>query len=174
MSTPSGMFGLQTRQVFPAEVRLMQSQFADLLPEVIDPKKVKDGARLEVRFLGRELTYPGMSGGLAMDKDWKFAGLVLGRMPEPNAIPVIIRAKQVKEVLDALPAKQPFQPSVVEADPPYKTLTLQRILEPWAVSDIAWNSYEAWLRVFAEDPTALQGVSGSDPRPSSPADVHTR
>jgi hypothetical protein len=151
-----GVAGIMSRQMYTSAVRIQQIEWADNLTGVIDlqftrERRKRQGARLEVRSLGKEMTYAGMSGGLVVDKDRRFAGLLLGRMPEPNAIPLMITARQVKEVLDS--AADKWAAFAVLGDlPPYDATVLQRMLEPWPVSEINWNSYDAWVRAFESDP----------------------
>jgi hypothetical protein len=150
-----GVAGVQSRQMYTTGVRIQQIEWADLLPGVVDTNLRKRGApRLQVRLLGREVTYAGMSGGLVVDRDRRFGGLLLGRMPEPNAIPVMITAPQVRALLDesARGGWTAYAPKDFAAPPPYQKEVLQRMLEPWPVSEIGWNTYDAWVRAFESDP----------------------
>jgi len=73
------------------------------------------------------MTYAGMSGGLVGDKDRRFAGLLLGRMPDPNPIPLMITARQVKEVLDAAADKwAPCAGTPLSAEPTPGIVTVRK------------------------------------------------
>lgn len=151
-----GMAGFQTRSLFPARVRLQEIRWADL-SGIIDPARVTESdPRLEIRILGRELTYSGMSGGLIVDKDLKFGGLLLGKMPEPNSIPIMITARNVRDLLNkASKEYYPFDKKLFTSAPPYKDDVLQHMNEHWPTSDINWSASESWLRAIDSNPLDL-------------------
>lgn len=152
-----GAAGFQSRSLFPSRVRLQEIRPAYVLKDVIDSVNGREEAGvepMEVRFLGNEITYGGMSGGLVIDNHKRFGGLLLGRMPEPNAIPVMLTARQVKALFDAsLKAPgQAFDAKLFKAPPPYREAVVKQMQEPWTVNEISWTSYEAWLKAFDSNP----------------------
>lgn len=143
--------------------------------------------RMDVRFLTREITYPGMSGGPVVEHpSGAYGGMLLGRMPEPRAAPVLLPARQILKELAASDWKA-FDPNQFKADLPYKKDEKgksdfgQYMTTRYLASDLDWSSFEQWNQVLGDDPTSflrdfqevsvrlddLQLVTGSDkPEPA--------
>ncbi len=141
-------FPFQSLKPFPVEVRVAEgrkeAQYLGFL---------RQAGPMAVRFLGKELTYPGMSGGPVVTTDGKYAGMLLGRMPEPSAVPVLLVAEQVVASMNE-GKWVAFDAKAFTDDLAYRTESKFRdqLTAPFLVADKDWSSYETWTRALGGTP----------------------
>ena len=164
-SLPHGyVFGFpsfDSRQPYPMSVRVAEGSREAIYLGFYAPDAGESTPRMEVRFITREITYPGMSGGPVVEHPGgAYAGMLLGRMPEPAAAPVLLSAKQIfKELKDS--DWKTFDPNQLRIDPPYKKDDQgkydfgQYMNAPYLASDLDWSSFEQWNGVLGDDPTSF-------------------
>lgn len=147
-----GFPGFNKSVPFQVKVRVTSGRQKALLFDFLRPDLA---SKMEIRFLGNELTYPGMSGGPVLDSRGRYAGMLLGRMPEPSSIPVFLPSDQVLDALnqaDKQKAWNAFDPKRLRVALPYKVEFTKQLREPYLIADQSWSSYEQWLQVLGDDP----------------------
>ncbi len=154
-----GFPSFDSRRPYPLSVFVAEGSQPAIGLGFYQPNAGVDEPRMEVRFLTREITYPGMSGGPVLDSgSGRYAGMLLGRMPEPAAAPVLLASRQIFEQLGMLDWKA-FDPNDLKIDLPYKKdkngkLDFGQYMNDASLSsELDWTSFDQWSEILENDPT---------------------
>jgi hypothetical protein len=127
-----GFPGFERDRLVPLRVRVEGMQYAEFM-DILDLKAKRptgddtDLRAMKVRFLVDEETRKGMSGGLIVDSQGRFGGLILGKTPDACLISpseIILAALEV-------PTKEykPYNPDIFRSPPPYTTEVTKHMLK---------------------------------------------
>lgn len=148
----SGYPRLSRRILLSVNVSIWGRRNAHLL-ELLSENSNTDAKKLDLGFLGNEITLPGMSGGLVASADFRFAGLTLGRLPDQQGL--MIPAEVVLEALKLALADglQPFKDVRLNLATPFNDSVRKQLADnsPDIVSKMTWESFGQWEMAFKAD-----------------------
>jgi Trypsin-like peptidase domain len=99
---------------------------------------------LLVRFLRRENTLPGMSGGpvVALETPPRLAGIVFARIPDTQGL--CISVDSIQDLYKQRAAAVPFKPQLVTARPPFTEKIPIQAAGSQDSTDLAWDTFQQW------------------------------
>lgn len=115
---------------------------------------MRGNSELKFQLLRQEPTAKGMSGGLVVDHEGQFIGLVFGRLE--NTVGLSIPASQVSEVLAKALKEKQFKPFPKEEAfalvQPFTAVATRHFSDDAAVyeSSLSFRSFEHWNELFAD------------------------